>query len=112
MILLPSTPSGPDVESLQNSYQMLTSEDSKFHHKNVGAVLTQVFTNYRITKEALEGLKELRIPLLAQVGHRTVYQIVATDGTTVFDAGDKKAIREIEALGKIILSSLKLKVPR
>lgn len=109
LIILPSTPSGPDIDALYTSYEILTEE---FHYKHVVAVLTQAFPHYKITKDAVQGLKDLGIPLYARIGHRTIYQVSGTEGTTVLDAQQEQAIKEIEALGKKILSLINLKVPR
>ena len=109
LILLPSTPSGTDVDALYTSFEQMKE---KYHHENVGAVLTQVFTAYKITKEAIKGLKDLGIPLHAQIGHRVVYQTTGTNGNTVFSVGHPKATKEIEQLGKKILSLTNLKAPR
>ncbi len=108
VIVLPSTPSGPDVEALNTSFEILTGE---FHHKQVGTVLTQVFKNYNITKDAVTALEALHIPLFAQIGHRTVYQTTGTDGETVFDNGHPLAVEEVGKLSEKLLSIIKLKLP-
>ncbi len=108
VIVLPSTPSGPDVEALNTSFEILTGE---FHHKQVGAVLTQVFKNYNITKDAVSALEALGVPLFAQIGHRTGYQITGTDGDTVFGGGHAQAEEEMGELAETILSIIKVKLP-
>jgi chromosome partitioning protein len=108
VIVLPSTPSGPDVEALNTSFEILTGE---FHHKQVGAVLTQVFKNYNITRDAIAALETLGIPLFAQIGHRTGYQITGTDGNTVFGGGYTQAEEEIAELAESLLSMINMKPP-
>lgn len=106
VIVLPATPSGPDVETLNTSYEILTGE---FGHEQVGAVLTQVFKNYNITRDAVAALELLGIPLFGRIGHRTVYQITGTDGESVFSRGHAQAEEEIAALGEKLLEIINVK---
>ena len=107
VIVLPSTPNGPDVEALNTSFEILTVE---LHHKQVGAVLTQVFKTYNITRDAVTALRALHIPLLAQIGHRTIYQTTGTDGENVLGGGHSQAAEEIGALAETLLALVKLKL--
>ena len=64
-----------------------------------------------ITKDAVAALEALGIPLFAQVGHRTGYQITGTDGDTIFGGSHSQAEEEVGELAKNILSIIKVKLP-
>ena len=111
LILLPTRPAPKDVDSLYTAYGILTGQE--FERKKVYAVLTQVFRNFKITKETIEALDALGLPYLAtQIMHRTIYQTTDIEGQTVFSVAKNQAAEEIDALGKEIAKLLDIKLTK
>lgn len=97
LVILPARPSILDVRAVLASLQELRRQSSSV---KAFCILTQVAERTKITKEAIEGLDELKIPVFAtRIKSRTGYARAVID-SNVFDH------EEIEQLSREIKNTL------
>lgn len=96
LVILPSRPSILDVRAVLASLQELRRQSGTV---KAFCVLTQVSERTKITREAIEGLDELKVPVFAtRIKSRTGYARAVMDGG-VFDHEEiEQLAREIKNL--------------
>lgn len=96
LLLIPARPSILDVRAVLKS---LTELRTIAPDARIYCVLTQVNEGHKLTREAIEGLDELKIPVLASRVHmRTGYARAALDGTAFEHEEMDQLSREISNL--------------
>jgi chromosome partitioning protein len=100
LVLMPCRPSLLDIQSLVDSFAILSA---KFPKVLAMAVLTQVTERLQITKKSEKVLSEASIRILnTRIGSRAIYQNTFSEGKTVFDSKKNHGAKEIQAIAEEI----------
>jgi len=108
LVLVPVIPSPDDLRALQETLTLVKQADKPFMF-----VLNEAKAGERLTKQAtrylLGLLRERPTGRIATtlIGYRQIYRSCKTDGRTVVEMSDKKAVDEIEYLWMEVSTLLK-----
>lgn len=107
IVIVPVQPSPYDIWACADLIEIIKSRQEISSDLIAAFLINRAIKNTKLESEIKVALKDFQVPLLdSYTTQRVAYPTTASEGNTVFESTDKKAIEEIENITKEILKVL------